>query len=199
MNISNENGRSMVEMLGVLAIIGVLSVTGFSMVNKMQSSYEINQVIDAAGELATRTRNVMRNYDLDDDGDAKNTSMNDYLMAAKAVPDEFLNNNEFAIDEVTYNVQYLGDSVTFVVQVQNLTEEMCIQMVTTNWGGPGTSGFLGMSVDEKADSVNEAIKKGNSGSATIALISSTDHPAPMGIGAAATACGDGKTVNLSFR
>lgn len=199
MNTANENGRSMVEMLGVLAIIGVLSVGGFSMVNKMQTSYEINQVLDAAGELATRTRNVMRNYDLDDDNSSKNTSMNEYLLKAKAVPDVFLNSGEFEVGDVTYNVQYLGDSVTFVVQVQNLTEEMCMQMVTTNWGGPGTSGFLGMSVDDSASSVNDAIKNKGSGSATVALIGSTDHPAPMGIGSAATACGDGKTVNLSFR
>ena len=59
----NEQGRSMIEMLGVLAIIGVLSVGGFNMVNKMQTSYSNNQVLDAAGELATRTRVLMRDYD----------------------------------------------------------------------------------------------------------------------------------------
>ena len=140
----NEQGRSMIEMLGVLAIIGVLSVGGFSMVNKMQT-----------GELATRTRVLMRDYDGD-----KDTSMNKFLCKGKAVPDALMENvncenvSEFTgASDVIYKVYYLGDKVTFVVQEQNVTEEMCMAFVTTNWGGPGSSGFLGVSVGDeyKAD------------------------------------------------
>ena len=41
----NENGRSMIEMLGVLAIIGVLSVGGIAGFSKAMESYKTNQSI----------------------------------------------------------------------------------------------------------------------------------------------------------
>lgn len=193
----NEQGRSMIEMLGVLAIIGVLSVGGFNMVNKMQTSYSNNQVLDTAGELATRTRVLMRDYDGE-----KNTSMNKFLCKGKAVPDALMENvdcdnvSEFTGNsDVKYKVFYLGEKVTFVVQVQNVTEEMCMAFVTTNWGGPGSSGFLGVSVGDKYDDVNKG-----PASDTIAIVGDANKPAPMGIGTAAKACsGDGLTINLSYR
>lgn len=198
----NEQGRSMIEMLGVLAIIGVLSVGGFNMVNKMQTSYSNNQVLDAAGELATRTRVLMRDYD-----GGEGSSMNKFLCKGKAVPDALMENvdcenvSEFTGNsDVKYNVFYLGQKVTFVVQVQNVTEEMCMAFVTTNWGGPGSSGFLGVSVGDKYDDVNKYDVNKDQASDTIAIVGYAKKPAPMGIGTAAKACsGDGLTINLSYR
>ncbi len=196
---TNENGRSMIEMLGVLAIIGVLSVGGFSLVNKMHNSYETNQVIDIAGELAGKTRIVVRDYE--EDEDSEKASMNEYLCKGKAVPDIFLS-EEFGecksmlgAGDVTYNVQYVGGKAKFTVQIKGATEEMCMQIVTTNWGTPGSSGFLGLSVGNDADAVNKG-----PASKTVALVGDKSYPAPMGIGTAADACAsDGLTINLSFR
>ena len=198
----NEQGRSMIEMLGVLAIIGVLSVGGFSLVNKMHNSYEVNQVIDITGELASRTRTVVRNYDDSDDEDdsKKNTSMEAFLRKAKAIPDIFLDADSFEFGDVKFTVQYLGDQiVTFAVKAENLTEEMCMEMVTINWGGPGSSGFLGMSIGGGFDDVSKAIDGKTGGSDTVAIVGSSTHPAPMGIGAATENCSDGASVVLSFR
>ena len=44
--IKNENGRSMVEMLGVLAIIGVLSVGGIAGYSKAMYRFKMNKTID---------------------------------------------------------------------------------------------------------------------------------------------------------
>ena len=43
---NTQSGRSMVEMLGVLAIIGVLSVGGIAGYSKAMNKYKINQTID---------------------------------------------------------------------------------------------------------------------------------------------------------
>ena len=48
----NELGRSMVEMLGVLAIIGVLSIGGITGYSIAMRKYQANQVIDAANKYA---------------------------------------------------------------------------------------------------------------------------------------------------
>ena len=41
-NRAQESGRSMIEMLGVLAIVGVLSVGGISGYSKAMSKYKID-------------------------------------------------------------------------------------------------------------------------------------------------------------
>ena len=44
----NENGRSMVEMLGVLAIVGVLSVAGIAGYSMAMRNYRANEIVNAA-------------------------------------------------------------------------------------------------------------------------------------------------------
>ena len=48
---NNENGRSMVEMLGVLAIIGVLSVAGIAGYSMAMKKYRVNEVLNTASQL----------------------------------------------------------------------------------------------------------------------------------------------------
>ena len=47
----NENGRSMVEMLGVLAVMGVLSITGISGFAMAMKKHRANQIITMASTL----------------------------------------------------------------------------------------------------------------------------------------------------
>ena len=49
----NESGRSMVEMLGVLAIIGVLSIGGIAGYTLSMNRYRANAIADAANKLAS--------------------------------------------------------------------------------------------------------------------------------------------------
>ena len=58
-----ENGRSMLEMLGVLAVIGVITIGGFGMINKMNDQRKANQIMDYAGDLANKARVLVRDYD----------------------------------------------------------------------------------------------------------------------------------------
>ncbi len=51
-NIKQENGRSMVEMLGVLAIIGVLSIGGIAGYTMAMNRYRANEILDAASKLS---------------------------------------------------------------------------------------------------------------------------------------------------
>ena len=51
----SESGRSMVEMLGVLAIIGVLSVGGIAGYSLSMRRHRANQILDAASKFALVT------------------------------------------------------------------------------------------------------------------------------------------------
>lgn len=48
----NESGRSMVEMLGVLAIIGVLSIGGIAGYTLSMNRYRANTIVDMANKYA---------------------------------------------------------------------------------------------------------------------------------------------------
>ncbi len=56
---TNETGRSMVEMLGVLAIIGVLSIGGIAGYTLAMNRYRSNQALDMANKYAAL---VFSNY-----------------------------------------------------------------------------------------------------------------------------------------
>ena len=47
----NESGRSMVEMLGVLAIIGVLSIGGILGYTRAMNNWKANEILDAANRV----------------------------------------------------------------------------------------------------------------------------------------------------
>ena len=57
----NESGRSMVEMLGVLAIIGVLSIGGISGYTMAMNRYKANEVINAAAMVSIANQSSQGN------------------------------------------------------------------------------------------------------------------------------------------
>lgn len=57
----SQAGRSMVEMLGVLAIIGVLSVGGIAGYRIAMEKYKINEVINAMNMVVMQSRDAIYN------------------------------------------------------------------------------------------------------------------------------------------
>ena len=53
---NTQGGRSMIEMLGVLAIIGVLSVGGIAGYSKAMMKFKINKTIDQISQIAQNVR-----------------------------------------------------------------------------------------------------------------------------------------------
>ena len=181
----SQNGRSMLEMLGVLAIVGILTVGGFSLVSKVNNSNQVNTTIDEVSSLASKVRIVARDYTSGDGTFMK------YICKAKAYPDTLecdLAEGSAADDtcncstftgnaDVTYTVATGSYPVLFSLTASNLTEEMCMALLTSNFGSANTTGFVSIS--------------GGSGSGG----SSTDK-----IAQAASACsGDENSLTLTFR
>ena len=57
-----EKGRSMIEMLGVLAIVGVLSVGGIAGYSKAMEKYKINKTINEYTMLITGLIEYKNNF-----------------------------------------------------------------------------------------------------------------------------------------
>ena len=176
---NSENGRSMLEMMGVLAVIGVLSVGGLNMMTKMSNSRKVNAVMDEVGGLVTKARGIVREYDPSLDGN----NFAKYLYNSKAYPSELEwcgDNCDYFLgtDDVSYTIQYThssSDKSLFKVEIDGLTTEMCMAVVTNNWGSVATNGFMKMT----------------SGTTT--------SDTAMGIGTASNVCEDDSSVTLFFR
>ena len=186
-----QNGRSMIEMLGVLAIIGILTVGGFNLVMKAQTHQKINEVTDNLTTLARKVRVVARDYT----GAAGN--LNSYVNTGRAFPDslEYSSSGFTDRNDVTYNIQYIseGGAILFVIGVSGLTTEMCMNMVNANYGNKATSGFVGMSIgDANIAAAATAIQTGTANNVAIS-------PATIRLDTAATLCKDNVAMYFAFR
>ena len=168
---NNQFGRSMVEMLGVLSIIGVLSVGGFSMVKKMQTSYDTNKIIEEISNFVGRARTILREYE--------SGNVNSFLISAKAYPDSVTASGTSFTGtlDVTYTFAAGSGTTLFELTIGGLPEEVCMQVATADWGTVSSSGFKGLKI----------------GSGSLSTV-------PMSLSAAAGVCdGDNNTVVMYYR
>ena len=137
-----QYGRSMIEMLGVLAIIGVLSVGGIAGYSKAMMKYRINKTIEQITLIAGNVRTffaTQRSYSGLD---------NTILKKAKLVPDEMWNSGKTGIDSafghgVSISAEESGSLITvgtddydyraFQIIFSSLPVEACIELTTQDW------------------------------------------------------------------
>ena len=180
---NDQSGRSMVEMLGVLAIIGVLSVGGISGYSKAMAKFKLTKAQDQISMLLMNVRTAFatspsydglttktsREYNIAP-GDmfaAASTELNNAFGGKAYVFQCGLETAEggVACPASAKTVQY------FAVSLTKLGREACVSLASSDWG---TDGLIGMIVTPET------------GTPTTNL--AANQPiTPMGSGAAGTA------------
>ena len=223
----NEYGRSMIEMLGVLAVIGVLSVGGFDLVTKANNSRKTAAVIDEIGSLANKARIVMRDYQPGDEvteeeteeeegegeGGGEGEGMEDplsgmrdvtgYIHKGRAYPDilKYEGNSFVGTEDAEYKIYYSGnDAVLFILEARGLSTDMCMQIATIDWGSRSTNGFLGMDVNVSSPTALNNILSASTitPNSSTGIPGSSSHPVPMGVGKATTLCDEDGDITIHF-
>ena len=131
----NQNGRSMIEMLGVLAIIGVLSVGGIAGYSKAMMKYRVNKTIDQISMISTNIRTLFGPQGTYTGADSLTV-----LDKAKVIPDEMVTRN--AQKAATGLTNAFGGTLTvavpstdtFTLTMTNIPDDACITLLTQNWG-----------------------------------------------------------------
>lgn len=152
---SEQSGRSMVEMLGVLAIIGVLSVGGIAGYSKAMAKYKTNQTLDQLSMLITNIRTLYATQSsfagLDNaNAIAFGVVSSDMIKktttgsGTSAVTSEDLKNPFNG--EVTIKVDGT-DPAMFTVAYGGLDKSACITIATTDWGGSAASGLVSIEIE----------------------------------------------------
>lgn len=164
MRITNEKGRSMIEMLGVLAIIGVLSVGGIAGYAKAMAKFKTNKTIDLVTHSIANTRILFGgqgNYK--DLGTTWEADVQRMAFNAKLFPDENMKataaseeggsatyefKNAYGGDIFLYYGKRLGSDSdkAFVIALTGIPQAACIDLATQDWAASSGSGFVSMAV-----------------------------------------------------
>ena len=144
---TNQFGRSMIEMLGVLAIIGVLSVGGIAGYSKAMTKYRINKTADQVSQLAQNIRTLyasQKNY---------STLNETVIKKAHLAPEDMYENtntttlyNPFGGTFGAYSSgkMYSGDNKAFRIDTSGVPQEACIELLTQDWGNGSASGLIAL-------------------------------------------------------
>jgi len=148
-----QSGRSMIEMLGVLAIIGVLSVGGIAGYSKAMQKYRINKAIEQITLIAGNVRSFFapqRSYEglgnCYNDNDACKL-----IKKAKLMPDEMWDdtakkfNNVFGhyVNLYTAHKSSNTDNQAFMISYRIPADyELCIDLLSQDWTAAGVKGIV---------------------------------------------------------
>ena len=191
----NEQGRSMIEMLGVLAIVGVLSVGGIAGYSKAMTKFKTNKVIDQVNMLSTNIRTLYASQR------TFNGLNNKLANQAGAVPSEMVENgstsviqNGFGGDVVITTAEYLGQAHNaYVIAFGSIPKAACVTMATTDWGGDAGSGFALMYVQggtgaTASTAASTAADSTTSAGTSVAVPGNSTYPTPMTVVNAQLSC-----------
>ncbi len=141
-----QSGHLMIEMLGVLAIIGVLSVGGLVGYSKAIGRYRVNETINQITHIVQNTRNLFRNQNDLYGGlsfDTVTMSTTNYVNRiladkAKIFPTSIVKNdykNLFGGDIAFYADGKFteNDGKAFILSFYGIPQEACIELATRDW------------------------------------------------------------------
>ncbi len=136
---TDENGRSMVEMLGVLAIIGVLSIGGIAGYSKAMAKYKLNKAQDQIFMIITNIRTYYAgkgSYGGLDNQEAIKLSIAPSDMLPNA--DKTSANGIRSAFGGKVNIKAVDDNVgQFSIEFQDIGTETCISLMSSDWGTDG--------------------------------------------------------------
>ena len=196
---NNENGRSMVEMLGVLAIIGVLSAGGLAGYSKAMFKHKLNSTMDQLTMLVTNIRTMY--------GTQENYGGLDVESAYKLgiVSKSAMNSNNSAMINPFKGNVYLEpaeaksgvDDSAFIVTYDGLPKEACIALATSDWGTGSGSGFISVAANGAAGSTNGGVA--TVGDMAQAYSGTAYEGSPLSVSSAITNCsGETNSVAIKF-
>ncbi len=132
---TNPTGRSMIEMLGVLAIIGVLSVGGIAGYSKAMTKFKVNKIIDEVMITANNIKTLyanQKNYNGLSDIDLKTSG----IVPAEMYDENGEIKNAFngkLVIQTAYYDDYDNIDKAYSIYINNIPENACLELATQSW------------------------------------------------------------------
>ena len=142
---TNQNGRSMIEMLGVLAIIGVLSVGGIAGYSKAMEKMKINKTIQEISHISQNIRTLyfnQKSYDggfMDEDILKSTGTVPEYMFGDETIYSDDVYGTKmynafgggvYVVDDAIYNE---GEYKSFDLIYTGIPKNICVELATKDW------------------------------------------------------------------
>lgn len=174
----SQLGRSMIEMLGVLAVIGLLSVGGIAGYSKAMMNHKISKTIEQINEISARisaygdqlsSYSGLNNYTavranlMPSGASYKKCEKNAYSLGYIRIDDKCNVINPFGgriiVGAMNLNkVRASGtsfDEMAYGILYTGIPEEACLSLATHDWARGPNSSLVGLVVNELAGNVKE--------------------------------------------
>lgn len=163
----NQSGRSMMEMLGVIAIIGVLTVGGIAGYSKAMEKWRINKTSNQISFIVGHLRRLYAGQ-----GDYRgldSTTSHAVIDKTGAFPAEMGKEGNYYnpfqgrvtvkaagkdyAEEKNSDGEYLSysDDMAFTIVYSGIPREACIGLATIDWGTGSNGGLVAMSINTPVD------------------------------------------------
>lgn len=204
------SGRSMVEMLGVLAIIGVLSVGGLAGFSKGMEKYKINKTIDQVTRVISNMQTVFINEPDYFDALGNNFYCGNEQAVEKLESLGIISNDMISSSPVTggidsgfsYIVNPFQGGIwiipdqgnVFVLSYGGLPSHACLALATQDWSALGVR-YLMINVDDSdpggfTDVCDKPVGNGFDENNIVACSTGNPVPIPVPLESAQKACSD---------
>lgn len=190
----NQNGRSMVEMLGVLAIIGVLSVGGIAGYSKAMHKYKVNKFSDQMTHIIA---NIQASFGVQGTTDGLN---NENIKKMGLVPSEMYKTKDSDYPEHFWGGQIYFGSPSFYapgsggkpttsdnifrISMNKIPKDVCITMLTADWG----TDLYGMGGNFLGGAPNPSSMDWRVATENYAITGDKNYPAPFSVARATKVC-----------
>lgn len=150
----------MVEMLGVLAIIGVLSIGGISGYSKAMAKFRVNKTLDQISMLVMNIRSLYSaniNYQGLTDKIAIQMGIipRDMLPSGKTEADASSIINAYQGEVRIGAADVGGTNRSFYIIYSGLTRDACVAIATADWGSQAGSGLQAIQIKGTANSTSK--------------------------------------------
>ena len=201
----NEQGRSMIEMLGVLAIVGVLSVGGIAGYSKAMNKFKTNKMTEQITLISTNIRTLYSSQ-------KSYTGLNNKVAVGTGViPGEMYDANSASTSTITnafggdvYIIPgtNLVENDSFIIAAGKIPQASCVSIATTDWGGDSGAGLLAMKILSAgtAETAANALSGSSlTAGADLAVVGDDTYGLPYGVASASMTCrGDDNVIAWKY-
>ena len=205
---NEQSGRSMVEMLGVLALIGVLSRGGISGYSRAMSKYRVNKTLDQISMLVMNIRSLF-SASVDYENLTSRLAIQMGIIPRDMLPPGDDETNASSIRNAYQGSVFVGNGADvrqFFVEYTGLTQEACVAIATADWGSQAGSGLVSIAVGPSSkDKESMGVETASPGSpdTVFTLDPTAAHPIPISVYHASTYCSNsaddtGNTIRWTY-
>ncbi len=152
---NQQSGSTMVEMLGVLGIIAMVTVSLFGIIGKVFDRYKQAEIVD---EIRTLQKNIKNRFSADADfSKLSQTGIEQKLIKERVIPPYMVVNNDI-VHAYGAKVSISGNKNSYSIKFLKLTKQGCVELLMQNWAVSDMSDLIQIKVGGKTYTWNGATK-----------------------------------------